>query len=555
MEFKGSPRVSTVPRGKKRVWRGSPKMISYDEGGIREALLNIDEPVYVLRYQNQIGVSNQGEVEYLDTVTADSIEVLATAHSLPVEQLGDPGFRDFYGVRYSYYAGAMAHGIASEKMIIKLGKAGLMGSFGAAGMTPDELEAAIQRIQKALPDGPYAFNLIHSPFEGALERKSVDLYLKYGVTAIEASAFIRMTPDLVHYRVAGLSLDTGGQIEIKNRVIAKLSRMEVASQFMAPAPARILDQLVAEKRITELQTNLAQKVPIADDITVEADSGGHTDNRPLVCLIPAMLSWRDRLRAKYQYECPVRIGAAGGIGTPASALGAFMMGAAYVVTGSINHACIEASASVHTRKLLAQAGMADVTMAPSADMFEMGVKVQVLKRGSLFAMRAQKLYDLYTQYDSIEEIPADEIKNLEQKIFKKDINSIWEETTNFFAERNPEQLARAESSPKRKMALIFRWYLGLSSRWSSIGEKGREMDYQIWCGPAIGAFNDWVAGTYLADPERRKVVDIARHILKGSAYLFRLQSLKLKGLRMPSSMDGYKPTVEISQGDCGVEPL
>ena len=44
------------------------------------------------------------------------------------------------------------------------------------------------------------------------------------------------------------------------------------------------------------------------------------------------------------------------------------MGAAYVVTGSVNQACYEAGASEHTRRLLAQAEMADVTMAPAADM-------------------------------------------------------------------------------------------------------------------------------------------------------------------------------------------
>jgi trans-AT polyketide synthase, acyltransferase and oxidoreductase domains len=55
------------------------------------------------------------------------------------------------------------------------------------------------------------------------------------------------------------------------------------------------------------------------------------------------------------------------------------------------------------------------------------------------------------------------------------------------------------------MALIFRWYLGLSSRWSNSGEQGREMDYQIWCGPSMGSFNDWVRGTYLEDYQNRRL--------------------------------------------------
>jgi PfaD family protein len=218
-----------------------------------------------------------------------------------------------------------------------------------------------------------------------------------------------------------------------------------------------------------------------------------------------------------------------------------MMGAAYVVTGSVNQACIEASASEHTRKLLAQAGMADVIMAPSADMFEMGVKVQVLKNGTLFPMRAQKLYDLYTRFNSIDEIPDDEREKLERQVFKRDLESIWADTVKFFEERDPEQITRANSNPKRKMALIFRWYLGLSSRWSNTGEKGRELDYQIWCGPSIGSFNEWTRNTYLAEPGNRKVVDVARQILTGAAYLYRIQSLKAQGIGLPLRFEQYRP--------------
>ncbi|MGE1076479.1 hypothetical protein ACQJ22_28560, partial [Pseudomonas fragariae (ex Marin et al. 2024)] len=74
---------------------------------------------------------------------------------------------------------------------------------------------------------------------------------------------------------------------------------------------------------------------------------------------------------------------------------AFAMGAAYVCTGSINQACIEAGTSPQVKALLGRAKMDDVAMAPSADMFEIGSKVQVLKGGTMYAMRAQKLYNLY----------------------------------------------------------------------------------------------------------------------------------------------------------------
>jgi PfaD family protein len=303
-----------------------------------------------------------------------------------------------------------------------------------------------------------------------------------------------------------LSLNSANEIEIRNKVIAKISRQEVAAKFLHPAPTQILKQLVEQGLISELQANIASQIPMADDITVEADSGGHTDNRPLICLLPSILELRNEIQNQYNYKNPVRIGVAGGISTPKSALAAFIMGAAYVVTGSVNQSCIEAGTSAHTKQLLAQAEMADVMMAPAADMFEMGVKLQVLKRGTLFPLRAQKLYELYKTYQSIEEIPNSERDKLEKQVFKKSWQEVWQETINYLSQRNPEKLTKAANNPKLKMALIFRWYLGLSSRWSNTGEKGREIDYQIWCGPAMGSFNDWVRGSYLAEPENRQVV-------------------------------------------------
>jgi PfaD family protein len=155
-------------------------------------------------------------------------------------------------------------------------------------------------------------------------------------------------------------------------------------------------------------------------------------------------------------------------------------------------------------------------------------------------MRSQKLYDLYKKYDALEEIPAAELTVLEKQFFKKSLAEIWQETEKFFCERDPEQLTRANASPKRKMALIFRWYLGLSSRWSNSGEKGREMDYQIWCGPAMGAFNDWVRGSYLQDPANRQVVEVAHQLLQGAAYLYRVQSLKIQGVYLPAQLTAYR---------------
>ncbi|MFA0674817.1 eicosapentaenoate synthase subunit PfaD, partial [Vibrio sp. 10N.222.51.A6] len=355
-------------------------------------------------------------------------------------------------------------------------------------------------------------------------------------------AFLGLTPQIVHYRAAGLSRDAQGEIQIGNKVIAKVSRTEVASKFMQPAPVKMLQALVDEGRITAEQMELAQLVPMADDITAEADSGGHTDNRPLVTLLPTILALKEQTQAQYQFKTPLRVGCGGGVGTPDAALATFNMGAAYIVTGSINQACVEAGASEHTRKLLSTTEMADVTMAPAADMFEMGVKLQVVKRGTLFPMRANKLYELYTRYDSIEAIPVEERLKLEKQVFRSTLDDIWAGTVAHFNERDPKQIERAEGNPKRKMALIFRWYLGLSSRWSNTGEQGREMDYQVWAGPALGAFNAWAKDSYLDDYQQRNAVDLAKHLMHGAAYLARVNLLTSQGIKLDPELARWKPT-------------
>lgn len=509
--------------------------VAYDNDGIKQKLLNLSAPIYVVNQNGKLGVSNEA------TVGDKGLPAVSFAQGVTPEQLGDENYKKHHGVKYAYYAGAMANGIASEELVIALGKQGILCSFGAAGLVPDRVEQAIRRIQGELPNGPYAFNLIHAPAEPALERGAVERFLKLGVHTVEASAFLGLTPHIVRYRAAGLSRAADGSIVIGNKVIAKISRTEVARHFMCPAPAKMLQKLVDEGHITAEQMEMAQQVPMADDITAEADSGGHTDNRPFVTLLPSILALRDEIQAEYNYGTPLRVGVGGGVGTPDAALAAFAMGAAFIVTGSINQACYEAGASEHTRKILAQADMADVAMAPAADMFEMGVKLQVLKRGTLFPMRAQKLYDLYVAYDSIEDIPADEREKLEKQIFRQTLDEIWDGTVAFFKERDPEQIERAMANPKRKMSLIFRWYLGLSSRWSNMGEPGREMDYQIWAGPSLGAFNIWTKGTYLESYENRTAPDVATHVMRGAAFLQRVNLLRLQGIEIPVEVASYVP--------------
>jgi hypothetical protein len=91
------------------------------------------------------------------------------------------------------------------------------------------------------------------------------------------------------------------------------------------------------------------------------------------------------------------------------------------------------------------------------------------------------------------------------------------------------------------MALVFRWYLGMSSRWAIVGEVRRRADYQVWCGPAMGAFNAWVRGSFLEDPAERTAGQIALNLLEGAAVASRAQALRSAGVAVPAEAFLYRP--------------
>lgn len=514
-----------------------------DEQTIWSAFQDIHRPVILLDTSGKLALAQGGTLEIRDgkPQTSDGCPIAAIVPALPLENLGDSGFKNAMNLKYPYVMGAMAHGITSVEMVCAAARAGMMGVFGAAGLAPDAVETAIHQIRTSIGDLPFGFNLIHSPYDPDLESRIVALYLKQGIRRVCASAFLNLTPALVRYRVSGIHQNQQGDIVCPNQIVAKISREEVARKFFSPPPEKLLNHMVDTGQISRTEAGLARHVPMCDALTAEADSGGHTDNRPALTLFPTILALRDEMVHAHHYPGSIPVGLGGGICTPHATAAAFAMGAAYVLTGSINQACVEAGVSEPVKRLLAETRQADVAMAPSADMFEMGVRVQVLKRGTMFAQRAARLYDIYTAHDRIEDIPRAIRVQLERDYFRCSLEQEWANTTHFFMNRSPDQIEKANASPKHKMALIFRSYLGRSSLWAQQGEESRKMDYQIWCGPGMGAFNAWTAGTFLEKPENRDVVTVALNLLVGASVLTRLNWIRCQGIPIPAWRDQFTP--------------
>ena len=293
---------SLVPVGAFRAGASAPLFAAAD---LPAAIARFREPVHVVRdgAAGRLGLCFGGELLPAAQLGAPgTIPLLATLPGLHPEWLGDRSFAEVHGVRFPYVVGEMANGIATTRMVIAAARAGMLGFFGAAGLGFERVEKSVDELGRELGASlPWGVNLIHSPNEQALEDRVADLLIRRGVTRISASAFMALTPAVVRCAASGLTVDASGKIVRPRQVFAKISRGEVARRFMAPAPAEMLRALVDRGLLTRAEAELAAKVPVAEDITVEADSGGHTDNQALTALLPTILSLRDEMAAKHGF--------------------------------------------------------------------------------------------------------------------------------------------------------------------------------------------------------------------------------------------------------------
>ncbi|MBO3795704.1 MULTISPECIES: ACP S-malonyltransferase [Bacillus subtilis group] len=435
--------------------------------------------------------------------------------SISPEMLGDGSFIHDYNLKYAYILGGMYRGISGERLVTEAGKAGLLAFYGTVGVDDSSIEKGIKNIQRTLKNGePYGFSLSPDFENPEREKRIFDLFLRYGVRTIEASGYVTITKPLVKYRIKGLKEDGTGNVIIQNRIIAKLSRPEVAECYMSPPPKKIVDSLLREGEITETEAQLSQQIPMAYDICVQGDSGGHTDAANGFVLLPTFFRLRSEMTKKHGYHYKIRLGVGGGIGTPTAAAGAFIMGADFITTGSINQCSVEADISVPAKEMLSGINVQDTGYAPSWDLYETSSKVQVLKKGTLYQVRSNKLHSIYSSHHSIDGIDEMVKKQIENNYFKKSLEEVYTEVKQYTSRKT---LKEAEINPKLKMLLTFKWYFIKSAQWALNGEEDNQSDYQILCGSALGSFNQWVKGSEMEDWRNRHVADIGTMLMTETA--------------------------------------
>jgi trans-AT polyketide synthase/acyltransferase/oxidoreductase domain-containing protein len=110
---------------------------------------------------------------------------------------------------------------------------------------------------------------------------------------------------------------------------------------------------------------------------------------------------------------------------------------------------------------------------------------------------------------------------LEKTCFGAELDSVWEQLQ---AQRLPPpaaELQRAERDPRQRMRLVFRWYLRQGVHRAREGREQDRLNYRVFGEPAVGALNQALAGSSLADWRSRTAPALADHLMGSAAQLLR----------------------------------
>lgn len=408
------------------------------------------------------------------------------------QRLGSQVFRERHGLDYAYVAGGMFRGISSAALVQRMAHAGMLAYLGTAGMPLEAVEAAVLDVLSTLkPGASWGMNLTPDTTYERGEHRLVQLCLKHGVQRIEVSGFNTITEPLVYYRIAGLQRDAAGNIQCQHRILAKVMSLAVAELFMSPPPVYWVNSLLAKGLITPDQALMAESVPLCDDLCVQANPAGPTLGGSLALIFPSMTRLRSAMINRFNYRETITLGAGGGIGSPEAAASAFLLGAEFVLTGSINQCTVESGATDCVKNLLQHAGLHDIAHAPNSEMLNDRPKLQVLHRSSLFAPRANRLLELFNQLDSLEAIAQPVRTKLERDFFNQTLSDIEAQRLNVLKDKSRErEIQQVLTNPKVRMKMVLSayWHHGLDR--AASGLPSDLVNAQVHISAAIGAFNN-----------------------------------------------------------------
>lgn len=422
---------------------------------------------------------NEALVHFIPAAPISSAATVTTATVTSTPTLGSIDFTHQFGCQYNYVLGSIGRAISSVELVTKAANAGFLAYFGAAHTSLEKIEHAIKEIQSNIGTNKrYGVNIHANILNPDGENAVVDLLLKNNVTHAEATGFFEITPALVRYRLHEIGQSS------TNKILAKVESIAQAIQFLQPAPSAIVTQLVNDGSISIEQAQRAYSLPMADAIAFQGD----------IALIAELLSLRN------QYGIPAQqvfIGSAKEIGSPQSIASAFINGAEFVLADTIQQCTVESGLHKQAKTLLQNATIADIKTAPCTELFEFGRNISVLNKGSVFANKAKRLYELWKENKTLESLSAEQ-RAILAGYFPNGVESVLEKI-----QQNVNTI-----DPEIKWTLVVKHYLQ-----SATNQSEELQDWCITCGPDIGALNNWLNKEKPMPWQDRHVDKLALHLL------------------------------------------
>jgi trans-AT polyketide synthase/acyltransferase/oxidoreductase domain-containing protein len=135
-------------------WHGDASQLMHGPEGWVRALQSLDHTAFFVDVGGEVAAAIGGEAHVGRGPNGTGMPLVGLVAPANPSALGDPAFLHCHGVSFPYFTGAMANGIASADIVIAMGRApppppppGMLGSYGAAGLSLERIERDVARIQ------------------------------------------------------------------------------------------------------------------------------------------------------------------------------------------------------------------------------------------------------------------------------------------------------------------------------------------------------------------------------------------------------------------------
>lgn len=436
---------------------------------------------------------------------------LPKANDLPEINNAKNQFCNKYGLKYPFVGGSMDHGISGKQLVSEMAKAGCLAFLSSTGLTFDQIHEEILETREMLTSKQFfGVNISYNPGNWIREDRMANLLIELDVPVVEASSYLTLTKELVKYKVSGLFKDENGEISSSHRVIAKVTRPDIAELFLLPIPNDLLKKLRDAGEITEEQFHMGAEISVADDICVVGDQAGPTDNSNLLSCFPVIKQWKEENQKTNPWLSRCNLGVAGGIGTKDAVKAVFTLGADFILAGSVLLCTPESEISDSCKEVLKGLQVHDTQLLSSPDLFGLVTRQRVVRKGLFFPARANHLYELYRSNRGVGDLSVNEKRKLETKYFNYKIEDILRDFNN---QTNCDDRESSGQNEKSEMAILFKWYMEKAILSAKGGNQEERMNYCIKCSSALGALNQQLKGTALEDWKKRNVAKIVEFLM------------------------------------------